>query len=76
MESFGTLENNSSLTVSILSVKPSAIAGDFLRYFVLHEGKQLFFATANVKLASLFKKKFFFLNDEFKDWEFKRTALS
>src|SRR5690554_127885 len=45
---------------------------DFLRYFVLHENKQLFFATANVKLASLFKKKFFFLQEEFKNWEFKR----
>ena len=50
---------------------------DFLRYFVLHEEKQLFFATANVKLASLFKKKFSFLQEQgdFKSWEFKRTLL-
>jgi len=49
---------------------------DFLRYFVLHENKQLFFATANVKLASLFKKKFVFLQEEFKNWEFKREILN
>ncbi|MHC2993249.1 hypothetical protein OB13_17295, partial [Pontibacter sp. HJ8] len=38
---------------------------DFLRYFVLKEDKQVFFATANAKLASLFEKKFHFLEDDF-----------
>jgi hypothetical protein len=38
---------------------------DFLRYFVLKEGKQIFFATANEKLARLFDRKFAFLEDEF-----------
>lgn len=38
MESLGILKSNSSLTASILSVKFSAIAGDFLTYFVLNSG--------------------------------------
>jgi exonuclease SbcC len=46
---------------------------DFLRYFVLKERKQIFFATANSRLASLFEKKFDFLGDnDFKKWELQR----
>ncbi len=46
---------------------------DFLRYFILKENKQIFFATANKRLANLFEKKFAFLgNTEFKKWELKR----
>lgn len=45
---------------------------DFLRFFVLKEGKQIFFATANFRLASLIEKKFEFLENDFKSWELKR----
>jgi len=46
---------------------------DFLRYFVLKEGKQIFFATANSRLANLFERKFQFLGDEdFKVWQLTR----
>ncbi|MDE3184456.1 MAG: hypothetical protein KGM16_13645 [Bacteroidota bacterium] len=49
---------------------------DYLRFFVLKENKQIFFATANVRLAILFEKKFEFLgNDDFKAWELKRSAI-
>mgnify|MGYP000299988104 FL=1 len=46
---------------------------DFLRYFALKENKQVFFATANIKLASLFRKKFSFLDGDFKDWKLNRS---
>ncbi len=46
---------------------------DFLRIFALRENKQIFFATANNRLASLFEKKFLFLGDtDFKRWELAR----
>ncbi len=46
---------------------------DFLRQFILKEGKQIFFATANARLATLFEKKFSFLGEEdFKTWELVR----
>jgi exonuclease SbcC len=46
---------------------------DFLRYFIVKEKKQIFFATANKKFASLFKKKFEFLGEnEFKEFELER----
>jgi exonuclease SbcC len=46
---------------------------DFLRYFIVKEKKQIFFATANKKFASLFKKKFEFLGDkEFKEFQLER----
>ncbi len=46
---------------------------DFLRYFVCKNNKQLFFATANRKLANLFEKKFQFLGDEnFKVYNLER----
>jgi len=46
---------------------------DFLRYFIVKEKKQIFFATANKKFASLFKKKFDFLGkNEFKEFQLER----
>lgn len=46
---------------------------DFLRYFIVKEKKQIFFATANKKFASLFKKKFDFLGEnEFKEFLLER----
>lgn len=45
---------------------------DFLRYFIVKEGKQIFFATANRKFSTLFKKKFEFLGDDYKEFELKR----
>jgi exonuclease SbcC len=45
---------------------------DFLRFFMLKEDRQIFFATANARLASLIEKKFTFLEGDFKQWELKR----
>jgi exonuclease SbcC len=45
---------------------------DYLRRDMLSAGKQVFFATANTRLASLFEKKFSFLDKDFKQWEFTR----
>lgn len=46
---------------------------DYLRYFTVKEKKQIFFATANKKFASLFKKKFDFLGEnEFKVFQLER----
>jgi exonuclease SbcC len=45
---------------------------DFLRFFILKENRQIFFATANTRLASLFEKKFEFLENDFQKWELKR----
>ncbi|MCK9401273.1 MAG: hypothetical protein M0Q51_14945 [Bacteroidales bacterium] len=46
---------------------------DFLRFFILNEDRQIFFSTANNRLASLFEKKFEFLGEnDFKKWELKR----
>jgi len=39
---------------------------DYLREVVIAGGRQIFFATANKKVATLFKKKFDFLSDDFK----------
>ncbi len=47
---------------------------DFLRYFIVKEKKQIFFATANKKFAGLFKKKFDFLGeDQFKEFYLSRN---
>jgi DNA repair protein SbcC/Rad50 len=46
---------------------------DFLRYVVVKDGRQIFFATANARLASLFEKKFDFLGDDFAKWKLERT---
>ncbi|PKP43153.1 MAG: hypothetical protein CVT93_00800 [Bacteroidetes bacterium HGW-Bacteroidetes-10] len=45
---------------------------DYLRFFILKEERQIFFATANARLASLFEKKFEFLENDFQKWELKR----
>lgn len=45
---------------------------DFLRFFILKEDRQIFFATANTRLASLFEKKFEFLESDFQKWELRR----
>lgn len=45
---------------------------DFLRYFIVKENKQIFFATANRKFSTLFKKKFDFLGDDYKEFELTR----
>lgn len=46
---------------------------DFLRYFIVKENKQIFFATANKKFSALFKKKFDFLGEtEFKEFDLVR----
>jgi len=46
---------------------------DYLRLHVLKSGKQIFFATANNRLAHLFEKKFAFLEDDFKQWHLERN---
>lgn len=45
---------------------------DFLRYFIVKENKQIFFATANKKFSTLFKKKFEFLKDDYKEFYLER----
>jgi exonuclease SbcC len=46
---------------------------DFLREVVLNGNRQIFFATANHKIAALIEKKFDFLgNNEFKKFDFHR----
>ncbi|MCK7559472.1 hypothetical protein MKQ70_32680 [Chitinophaga sedimenti] len=45
---------------------------DFLRFFILKEGKQIFFATANARLASLIEKKFEFMGNHFKQFHLER----
>lgn len=47
---------------------------DFLRYFVIKENKQIFLATANKKLAMLFRKKFAYLENDFKYYELERKT--
>ncbi len=47
---------------------------DYLRELVINENRQLFFATANQKLAGLFEKKFAFLESEFKIFPFDRQT--
>lgn len=47
---------------------------DFLRIFILREKKQIFFASANSRLSSLFQKKFEFLGNDFRQWELKRES--
>ncbi len=45
---------------------------DFLRYFIVKENKQIFFATANKKFSTLFKKKFDFLGDGYREFKLTR----
>ncbi|RWU10647.1 ABC-three component system middle component 1 [Pedobacter chitinilyticus] len=46
---------------------------DYLRLNALKSGKQIFFATANTRLAHLFEKKFAFLEDDFRQWQLERN---
>ena len=46
---------------------------DYLRFFVLKNGRQIVFATANAQLGNLFEKKFEFLGStDFKKWDLRR----
>ena len=45
---------------------------DYLRNLVLHSNRQVFFATADEKIAGLFSHKFSFLGDEFRTLELNR----
>lgn len=49
---------------------------DYLREVALTGTRQIFFATANDKLASLFERKFDFLRDRFKRFDMTRTVVS
>jgi hypothetical protein len=45
----------------------------YLRFFVLKNGRQIFFATANAQLGNLFEKKIEFLGStDFKKWDLRR----
>jgi DNA repair protein SbcC/Rad50 len=46
---------------------------DYLREVVLKGQRQIFFSTANEKLATLFERKFDFLNTEFRRFNLSRT---
>jgi DNA repair exonuclease SbcCD ATPase subunit len=45
---------------------------DFLRFFMLKEGKQIFIATANERFAELVQKKFAFLENDFTQFIMER----
>ena len=45
---------------------------DYLRNLVLHSQRQVFFATADEKIAGLFSHKFSFLGKEFRTIELSR----
>lgn len=47
---------------------------DYLRDLAVNSGRQIFFATADTRIASLFSKKFSFLGDSFKTINLVRTA--
>lgn len=50
---------------------------DYLREMVLKGGRQIFFATANNKLATLFERKFDFLGAEgFRRFDLRRETVS
>lgn len=49
---------------------------DFLRDRVITTDKQVFFATANSKLANLFQQKFDFLGDDFKVIKLEKNAVN
>jgi exonuclease SbcC len=46
---------------------------DHLRVHTLRTNRQIFFATANMRLAGLFEKKFGFLGDDFRRFDFDRN---
>lgn len=47
---------------------------DHLRHLAISGSRQIFFATADTKLAGLFRHKFRFLGDEFKELRLSRTS--
>ncbi|MDM0001217.1 AAA family ATPase [Variovorax sp. J22P240] len=47
---------------------------DHLRHLAIGGSRQIFFATADTKLAGLFRHKFRFLGDEFKELRLSRTS--
>lgn len=47
---------------------------DHLRRLAINGSRQIFFATADTKLAGLFRHKFRFLGDEFKELRLSRTS--
>jgi DNA repair exonuclease SbcCD ATPase subunit len=47
---------------------------DYLRDLALNNDRQIFFATANEKLAALFERKFDFMNDDFCKLKLKRPV--
>lgn len=47
---------------------------DHLRQLAIGGSRQIFFATADTKLAGLFRHKFRFLGDEFKELRLSRTS--
>jgi DNA repair exonuclease SbcCD ATPase subunit len=49
---------------------------DYLRELVINEDRQVFFSTANQKLASLFRKKFSFLGEEFSEEPLTRSSVA
>lgn len=46
---------------------------DYLRDLTVNSGRQIFFATADTRIASLFSKKFSFLGDQFKTIQLTRS---
>ena len=46
---------------------------DYLRDLIINEDRQILFATASNKIASLFEKKFVFLENDFEKLELKRS---
>lgn len=49
---------------------------DYLRDLAVNSGRQIFFATADTRIASLFSKKFSFLGDAFKTIELTRALVT
>lgn len=47
---------------------------DYLRQLAISGSRQIFFATADTKLAGLFRHKFRFLGEEFKELRLSRTS--
>ena len=48
---------------------------DSLRELVISGNRQMFFATANAKVANLFARKFDFLGDSFREITLDRTLI-
>lgn len=47
---------------------------DYLRDAVIRQGRQIFFSTADAKVASLFRQKFrFFGPEKFKEFDLRRS---